>query len=359
LKSLAAANQPIRETDVRSLHSLLIGDQPNYSPGEYRNIGVLISGSEYRPPEPIDVAWRMEDLIDWLSENLERDPIQTAAVAHHELAAIHPFKDGNGRVSRLVMNLILLRHGYPICNIRREDRPKYYDALSFADVGLYEPLVNLILDSCAGLFAEYVRIRTETKRMADWAERWGTKETEILVRRESREMELWLSRIRQVFLEFQKATELLNDKLENIELSFYDYKTELSFDRYQHLLEAGWVEYGNAFSITFLEKKNGRNERFMFRYYRNREKFSKGSRLIPLELNYFDRESNSYVRLCEVDWATPIRIRELYFTPEKGEFVVRYYNIDKKQETEKKGCTISEAVQWFYDDILRNIFQLS
>jgi hypothetical protein len=59
------------------------------------------------------------------------------------------------------MNLILMKRGSPICNVRRDDRPSYYDALAFADVGIHEPLLKLARARCGDLFSEYVRIRTD------------------------------------------------------------------------------------------------------------------------------------------------------------------------------------------------------
>jgi Fic family protein len=357
LKNLAAKNDNVRETDIRSLHSLIIKSEKDLSPGEYRKVGVIISGSEHRPPEPLDVPPRMEDLIAWMNANTDKDPIVLATVAHHELAAIHPFKDGNGRVSRLLMNLILLKKGFPISNIRREDRPTYYDALAFADVGMYEPLVKLVQARCADLFSEYLRIRAETKRLAEWAAKWGDKEAEVLRKREAREMELWQSRIRQVFLEFQKAAELLDDELGQIGISFYDYKNEVDFERYQALSSKGFIPHANAFSITFRHEVTGVTHRFLFRYYRNFSKFPAPSKVIPLELNHFDQADGKYVRLSDLSWARCIGLRELYFT-EAGEFVTRYFNIDTGQEKERKPETIADAVRGFFDDVLRHIFGL-
>jgi Fic family protein len=360
LTTLAESDQTIRETDIRSLHKLLIGDDPELSPGEYRNVGVIISGSEHRPPEPLEVPGRMEKLVAWIDANLGKNPVICASVAHHELTAIHPFKDGNGRVSRLLMNLILLKRAFPICNIRREDRPTYFDALAFADVGIYDALVRIVYERSADLFAEYARIRTETKRTAEWAARWGNREAEVLRKREAREMELWQSRIRQVMLEFQNSAELLDEQLAQIEIEFYDYKSEtITFDKYQELLENGQTERANAFSVT-LSRPHTPSEhrvRLMFRYFRNFNKFPRHQRIIPLELNYFDPSESRYVRLSDLDWSDRIRIRELYFNLE-GEFVIRYFNRDVNHEVEKKNASISEAVQWFFDDVLQNMFHL-
>ena len=255
------------------------------------------------------------------------------------------------------MNLIFIKRGYPISNIRREDRPAYYDALAFADVGIYDPLITLVHGRSADLFSEYVRIREETRRVAEWAARWGDREAEVLHKREAREWELWQSRVRQVFLEFEKAAELLDERLEQISVSFYDYKNDVTFEKYQQLLESGFIDHANAFSITFTATLTGYTHRFMFRYYRNFHKFPGGSRIIPLELNYFDPDAVKYVRLSDLGWAERLRMRELYFTLE-GEFMLRYFNVDTRQETERKPNTVAEAVQWFYDDVLHNVLGL-
>jgi fido (protein-threonine AMPylation protein) len=185
LKTLAAGEQKFREDDIRALHKLLVGDDLTSAPGEYRKVGVIISGSEHRPPEPFEVPFRMEALVKWINANLEQHPVVAAAVAHHELTAIHPFVDGNGRTARLAMNLILMKRGFPICNIQRAERPAYYEALSFADVGLYQPLLELVLARCADSFAEYVRLREENRHMEAWAQKWGDRAAGLRLRHEA------------------------------------------------------------------------------------------------------------------------------------------------------------------------------
>jgi hypothetical protein len=133
----------------------------------------------------------------------------------------------------------------------------------------------------------------------------------------------------------------------------------ITFDKYQELLEDGATEHANAFSITFSRPHTPPEERvrFMFRYYRNFNKFPRFVKVIPLELNYFDAKQSRYIRLVDLKWLELIRIRELYFNTE-GEFVIRYYNRESRQEVEKKNANISEAVQCLYDDVLQNVFHL-
>ena len=358
LKELSAQGQVIRERDIRDLHLLLIGDDSDVGPGAYRYVGVIISGSEHRPPEPLAVPGMVSDLIEWINSNRDQDPIALATLAHHQLAAIHPFRDGNGRVSRLLMNLILMQHGYPICNIRQERRPEYYEALSFADVGIFDPLARQIKDACAELFSEYVRIRTETKRAQEWAAKWGVKEAKVAVRRETRELELWQSKIKQVFLEFQNTVELLDDSLEEFEVAFYDFKNEIDLDKFQRLTEKGYIDRANAFSVTFTDRRGVQpySERFMFRYCRPATFTPR--KVITLELNHLDRADNKYLRLGESDCHNRVRLRYLYIDA-TGKLNKRALTSIAGAERDTPVISTAEMVQEFIDDVMSNVLSLS
>ncbi len=147
---------PLTETYLKQIHALIIGDDTSLGPGEYRNIGVVIMGSDHTPPEPFEVPIKMRDLFDWIKQNENNNPIIVGAIAHHEMVKIHPFKDGNGRTARLLLNLILLKNGFPICNIKRDERPDYYAALSLADDSEYEPIVEVVTKNCSALLFESI-----------------------------------------------------------------------------------------------------------------------------------------------------------------------------------------------------------
>lgn len=120
----------------------------NFSPGEYKktdNHVLTLSGVIHHYIPAIQVPSEMEALIQWY-EGIKKTthPIELAAVFHHKLAAIHPFTDGNGRVSRLAMNVILMKAGYPPAIIRNEHREDYYNALEKADHGDLLPIIDLI-----------------------------------------------------------------------------------------------------------------------------------------------------------------------------------------------------------------------
>jgi hypothetical protein len=106
----------------------------------------------------------MSDWGDWLN-GPARDlhPVARAALAHYRLVAIHPFVDGNGRTARLVMNLLLLRDGYPPTIIEHAHRRQYYRILARADAGEEGPLVNFVgraAERSLTLYLEACTLRT-------------------------------------------------------------------------------------------------------------------------------------------------------------------------------------------------------
>jgi Fic family protein len=360
LRELAKLGTPIRETDIRDIHRYVVGSDQKQSPGEYRKVGVIITGSEHRPPEPVDVPPLMKEFVDWLNEQIPiTDPVELAIVSHHKLVAIHPFVDGNGRVSRLLLNLLLLREGYPICTIRREDRARYYEALSYADIGLLDDLIQLAVERIRDLYGEYRRISDEGRRQREWAERWGERATTVLHQREMREFELWKTRMRALRLEFEKAVDLLNDRLPEVTIDFYDYGREISFEEFQRLREIGQIDHSYAFRINFWKPRTKERTTFMFRYFRNRGKFERRVSVIPLEVNLLteENEEKRYIRLSEIPDMTKIRLREIFFE-EDGRVVHIDFDTSANTEQRMENHSIEQIVRLFLDDVIEKVVGL-
>jgi Fic family protein len=251
LYELAQQNVPVTENYIKQVHKLIIGEDPALNPGEYRNIGVIITGSEHRPPEPFEVPIKMTELFDWIRENENQNPIIVAAIAHHEFVKIHPFKDGNGRTARILLNLILLKKGFPICNIRRDERPAYYDALSLADSGHYEPIIEIIAENSTNLFTEYTRVKDESNRLKEWALKLGNRDHQARLAKAKTEFELWQNKVNQIKLEFKQAVTILNESVKTYYISFYEYPS-ITLEKYQQLKEKGIAPGTNFFSIRIL-----------------------------------------------------------------------------------------------------------
>ena len=123
------------ENDLLSLHKMILSGIDNQNAGFYRNVPVRLSGSRTVLPNPRKVPDLMTAFHQWLQSKQKIHPVDLAAEAHYRLVTIHPFIDGNGRTARLLMNFILMCHGYPPAIIRKSERGKYLDALEKAQTG--------------------------------------------------------------------------------------------------------------------------------------------------------------------------------------------------------------------------------
>jgi len=138
------------ESTLKQIHAIILKSIDRENAGVYRKVPVLISGSTHTPPQPYLLQKLMEDYFQFYEENSKSmHPVILAAEMHERLVTIHPFIDGNGRTSRLVMNLILLQHGYPIANIRgdSESRLKYYNALERSREDSKTAFIELVTDA--------------------------------------------------------------------------------------------------------------------------------------------------------------------------------------------------------------------
>lgn len=132
MRELAARDTAINEETVRELHRRIVfRSQPEIG-GIYSKLPRRVAGSPVVFPNPVKVPQLMKEYGEWLG-TAGTDPAASFD-AHFRLVAIHPFADGNGRTARLLMNLILLRGGYPPVAVRPEDRKTYLDTLEHASL---------------------------------------------------------------------------------------------------------------------------------------------------------------------------------------------------------------------------------
>jgi Fic family protein len=147
IESLVAVDEPLRKRDVLTVQSLVLQKIEKSFLGLYRTGSVRISGANFTPPDALLVGDLMDELINWLNDTDTLPPLVKATIFHHRFVWIHPFFDGNGRSVRLLMNLFLMRQGYPPAIILKQDRRKYYDALNQANKGHYGKLLLLVLQA--------------------------------------------------------------------------------------------------------------------------------------------------------------------------------------------------------------------
>lgn len=159
LNDLVRENNPITEWNIRSIHKLVLKDIDNNNAGRYRRENVSIKGAIHIPPDYLKVPELMEKLVLRYDRWKSFHPIIQAALLHGELVKIHPFVDGNGRTSRLIMNLDLMNHGFNPVIIKKEDRLQYYEALDKAHTtGNYTDFIKLITKLEVEMLRKYLEL---------------------------------------------------------------------------------------------------------------------------------------------------------------------------------------------------------
>ena len=167
LYSIIQEERPITEGVIKEFNALILSGvnstpainqegkkiKKPATPGEYKKLPNHVlqpDGTIFYYVEPLQVAGEMSRLIQWINQSI--DGIHSAivgAVAHYNMVRIHPFDDGNGRVSRILMNLILIKKGFSPAIVKMEQRRKYLDCLKSADQGNLNPFIEFVIQSLA------------------------------------------------------------------------------------------------------------------------------------------------------------------------------------------------------------------
>lgn len=159
LNDLIKDSNPITEWNIKSIHQLVLKGIDDENAGRYRRENVTIKGATHIPPDYLKVPELMEKLVLNYENWNDFHPIIQAALLHGELVKIHPFVDGNGRTSRLLMNLDLMNHGYNPVIIRKEDRLEYYEVLDKAHTTRdYTDFIKLIIKLEIEMLKKYLEL---------------------------------------------------------------------------------------------------------------------------------------------------------------------------------------------------------
>ena len=159
IEDLVKEKNPVTEWNIKNIHQLVLKEIDDKNAGKYRSENVAIMGATHTPPDHLIVPELMEKLILNYQKWNKYHPIIKAALIHGELVKIHPFIDGNGRTSRLVMNLSLMNSEYLPVIIKKENRLEYYNALDKAHTtGDYTDFVKLVTNLEIEMINKYLNL---------------------------------------------------------------------------------------------------------------------------------------------------------------------------------------------------------
>lgn len=143
VEKFVAKKEPLNLDLILNLQQMVLKSIEDQEAGRLRRVDVRITGSSHECPPFERVPSLMKQFVDWLKIS-RINIVDKATQAHFKLVDIHPFVDGNGRTARLLMNLILMRKGFPPAVILKIDRPKYYRLLEKGHFGEIKPFVNFV-----------------------------------------------------------------------------------------------------------------------------------------------------------------------------------------------------------------------
>ncbi len=164
------SHQFITEHDIKEIHRIILTGINDAWAGKYRQIDIFIRGSDAQFPAPHAIAYQIQEFITWLQGQQGNHPVRIAADAHYKFVTIHPFIDGNGRTTRLLMNLILLMNGYPMAIIRNEDRIEYLRSFEIArkqnDMQPFYTIVERAIEHSLDIYLTALTGEKQTKTAA-------------------------------------------------------------------------------------------------------------------------------------------------------------------------------------------------
>jgi Fic family protein len=148
LDEIVAKNEPLSAWQIRNIHNVVLKGRAGEEACRYRHVNVTIAGARTTPPDFLDLPAELAALVGWHAREGHMHPVARAAQLHTRFVRIHPFVDGNGRTGRLLLNVELMKSGYPPAVIRAEDRAAYCDSLDDACVSNdYTGIARLIAES--------------------------------------------------------------------------------------------------------------------------------------------------------------------------------------------------------------------
>ena len=159
VQDIAKKDMPLSESVIKNIHALVLMNRPE-DKGVYRRIPVKIMGAYTEPVQPYLIEPKMTELLQ--SDNERKGAIhdiERIARFHLEFEGIHPFIDGNGRTGRLLMNLELIKCGFPPINVKFTDRKRYYDAFdAYYKDGNPNKMIDMIAEYVNERLGEYLAV---------------------------------------------------------------------------------------------------------------------------------------------------------------------------------------------------------
>jgi fido (protein-threonine AMPylation protein) len=310
---------------------------------------VAISGAKYRPPDHLEVPRLMQELVDRLkSPSAEITGFTIGVYAHWAMARIHPFVDGNGRMARIVQDLLFLRHRLVPAPVSFKDVDEYYAALEAADEGKPAPFVEFIARATLSSLAKYHAAIQDVQRTDDWIEDLATSVNQSIRDADHALYLRWSQKMAEVRETFSQVADKLTSKIAALTCKVKSYG-ELDYQQFREIREHGSSSKTWDFGITF--KLGDHLVRFIFWYGCHFPRHGETDPLLQTPVLLVSIDDGGRYELLEKAGQTNIALREIGVR--EGEFVqVRYDPVEDRRYFDSP-MAASQICQDFVTQVLR------
>lgn len=348
-------SRSITENDIRQIHYLVLKNVRDSDAGKYRSVPVEIGGSQYKPPPPESIPAQMQQFSEWLAEASilnkqwkQEDAILIATAAHTWFVTIHPFVDGNGRVGRLILNLMLMRFGYPIAIITKADRGRYYDSLEISQSSDLTAAVSLVAECLEESLEEYEAAATDQREHQEWAQSIVGKLQQGERVRATNQYEVWRNAMELLKSVFKQTVEIMDANAPLADIWFKDFG-QLELEKYLALKGNSSAKRTWSFRIDFRSGERSARYLFFFGY----PSFNFGRRSdVTLHLAREEPSGSfNYERLESISAPNVPSLIEIGYDAKKEEFLVR-----KKGNNNVTGMKAEKLCREFFEDVVQRHF---
>ncbi|MSR58985.1 MAG: hypothetical protein EXS05_15295 [Planctomycetaceae bacterium] len=262
IQELMTAGNPVRDTTAfLSVHDILFREMNAGIAGRLRNEDVTLTGAKHQPPDASHVPQLLQSLFAQLGNIDDLGAIHVATWVHWGITRVHPFVDGNGRMARLWQDLILFQRRLTSAIIRQQDRTEYYQVLTTADDGDFNPLAQLIAQRVASTLQVYLSAQQEADSLKGWA-------AEVVGESAARSAE----QRRLGYMRWKHQMELLRDAFERCAAQLTNASSgaiEIQLVQYPIIDQSLWegLRTGAGAKQTWFFKLNCRRDRKLLRYF--------------------------------------------------------------------------------------------
>ena len=330
------------------IHRVLFTDLRDDIAGRYRPDRIMIRGAKYQPPaEPAPLMHQVFQAL----VNSTVDPLVLATWCHWAIARIHPFEDGNGRMSRLWQDFVLLHHQFTPAIIPFSRQAEYYQALTEADEGRFDSLLEMVTTEAIRTSQTYLNVIREDDAVLGWAKSLVSESEQRVDDRLRLEYTRWLAQVRDLREAFRRCVTLLNRSASGFEFTILDYDIPP-----QATWESLRSEPRTAMNWCFRMAARTAGRQFQYvvfagKHFRNSSDSTLNITGPLVNLIVSEKCGPEDPTILQAD-NSPLRLREILIM--NGELVNGEWDPDEKQLVYQTKATSMNVAQRFFEDVIRH-----